>query len=78
MSKTRNCKPEIEDHHILAKSRKGKRLNNIKKVPSNFHSAYHTVFENLTPDEAFQYLQEIWFDPHTKFVSPAIWLANSY
>jgi len=78
MSKTRDSKPEIEEHHITPKSRRGKRINNIKKVPSNFHSAYHTVFENLTPDEAVQYLKEVWFNPHSPFVSPANWLAGSY
>ena len=64
----------IEDHHILPRSRGGDySKHNIKKLEQSYHRAYHKLFENLTPDEIHQYLNEVYFNAYV-FVSPAQWL----
>ena len=64
-----------EEHHITPKSRGGQDGKNIKIVPSDFHCAYHKLFENMTPSEVQRYLAEVWFTYKT-FVSPKDWLDN--
>lgn len=64
----------IEDHHIIPRSRGGETSKyNIKQLEQSYHRAYHKLFENLTPDEIHQYLNEIFFNPCV-FMSPAQWL----
>lgn len=48
-----------EMHHITPQSRYGSdKDNNTCKIPSNFHDCWHTVFENLTPEEQVEFVQE--------------------
>lgn len=62
-----------EDHHILPRSRGGQNNGNIKRVRRDYHQAYHHLFENLTPSEIHQYLDEVWFKTKD-FITPAKWL----
>lgn len=65
----------LTDHHIIPSSRGGRTdKTNIKRVPDGFHNAFHQVFENLTPAEIYDYLEEVWFNPRHSFISPAKWL----
>lgn len=66
---------EYGDHHIIPSSRGGKTdRHNIKRVPTTHHRAYHTLFENLTPAEIYDYLEEVWLNPKCSFIMPAKWL----
>ena len=58
-------------HHIVPRSRNG---IVTKLVPPDYHSAYHKLFENLTPSEIQQYLNQIWFNKETQFKRPLEWL----
>ncbi len=63
----------LTKHHILSRSRGGEDINNILFVSIDYHSAYHKLFENLTPDEVILYLNEVWFTKG-KFTRPLNWL----
>jgi hypothetical protein len=65
----------FQRHHITPKSRGGEGGKNIKIVPGRFHFAYHTLFENMTPDEVSRYLHEVWFT-YKHFISPLDWLRS--
>jgi len=67
--------PQKNRHHITPKSRGGgnEKLN-LKRTPFNYHTAYHTLFDNLTPDEVIEYLKEVWFTPSKAFIRPHDWL----
>jgi hypothetical protein len=62
-----------QNHHITPRSRGGELGKNLKKVPANYHQAYHLLFLNMTPDEVQRYLHEVWFT-YKHFVSPIEWL----
>jgi len=67
--------PQKNDHHILPKSRGGEKNKlNLKRTPFNYHTAYHVLFDNLTPEEIIRYLQEVWFTPNKSFIKPFDWL----
>lgn len=75
MGNLRQNPNEMTDHHIICSSRGGlSDKRNIKRVPDGFHNAFHQVFENLTPAEIYDYLDEVWFNPKQSFISPALWL----
>jgi len=60
-------------HHILCTSKGGTNtLENIKKLPSNIHEAYHHVFGNLTPREIIDYLNEELFT-NSRYISVDKW-----
>jgi hypothetical protein len=65
-------KVRLQEHHILPRSRGGKIT---KTVPSDYHEAYHKLFENLTPAEILQYLKQVWFNSG-EFIRPLEWLRN--
>jgi len=45
-------------HHKLAKKRGGKNdQNNLVTLPHDFHSAYHSLFGILTPEEAIAFIK---------------------
>jgi len=68
----RFCK--LQDHHIVPRSRNGDSTEqNLKRVEGSYHRAYHHLFENLTPEEIHQYLNEVWFTNET-FINSAQWL----
>ncbi|MFH1522664.1 MAG: hypothetical protein ABIE43_02480 [Patescibacteria group bacterium] len=46
-------------HHIIPKSRGGKSNGNTVRIPRKFHSDWHAVFGNLTPDEAIELIEII-------------------
>ena len=57
-------KRRYDHHHIIPRSRnkkKAKDPHNIVKVKRDRHSAYHFLFDNLTPDEIIKMLvNEFW------------------
>ena len=60
-------------HHILPKSRGGtRRSDNISFVNVKSHSTYHSLFENLSPDEIVNYLIDYFWNGQTKWVFEAI------
>ena len=63
---------ENNRHHKKPRSRGGKRYvnghHNIVKVSVVKHRAWHTLFENLTPQEICAIINQIWLDPDHKFV----------
>lgn len=52
----RKHKAPLRKHHITPRSRlpngMDKDWNNIVLIPGDFHSAWHFIMGNLTPDEA--------------------------
>lgn len=42
-------------HHVIPKSRGGQNGDNLVEVDRRIHSAWHRVFSNATPHEAFVY-----------------------
>lgn len=65
----------LTDHHMQPRSRGGSdEPGNIKRVPDKTHNAFHQVFENLTQEEAHQYLDEIWYNPRGRFRNAKEWL----
>lgn len=57
-------KKKIQRHHVIPRSR----YNNKKvvRVPSNFHSAWHIVFENLYGMELLIFVYELSKQMETK------------
>lgn len=69
--------PKTNDHHIIPSSRGGEDdKKNIKHTPFNYHTAYHILFENMTPGEIYDYLGDVWFTPGKQFVKPREWLSQ--
>jgi hypothetical protein len=64
---------ELTTHHIIPLSRRKKfQTTKIKKVPRLLHSAWHLLFQNLTPDEVKELIKkktkdEIANSPEKKF-----------
>jgi 5-methylcytosine-specific restriction endonuclease McrA len=71
MSKHKN-KNELKrksKHHIIPKSRGGKRnLENIVTLIVRDHRAYHALFENKTPPEIIDYLVNKYWNGNAKYV----------
>ncbi len=52
-------KYELTKHHIIPSSRGGtSKLENICYVPRERHEKYHALFENKTPEEIIEYLND--------------------
>lgn len=53
-------------HHCIPRSRTGKRKihGNRIMLPGRFHKSWHTVFENLTPNEAKDFIEEVMQQGH--------------
>lgn len=65
----------LTDHHIMPRSRggtRGRKDENIKRVPSSYHEAYHKLFYNMTPREIMVYLEKMWFT-NCEFIAPQRW-----
>ena len=59
----RNGINQITKHHILPRSRGGNgNGENILKITRRFHEAWHIVFGNMTPEEAIQFIEIIFFE----------------
>ena len=65
----------LQGHHVPSKSRGGTKT---KPVPADYHQAYHKLFENLTPGEIQQYLNQVWFDTESEFERPLEWLHKNH
>ena len=62
----------ISKHHVVPKSRKDKfkefhirnkdQVNNIAIVELELHQKYHSLFENMTPDEILVYLNKTFWN----------------
>ncbi len=44
-------------HHILSSARGGRKRGNLVTIPVTFHRAYHTLFQDLTLEEAHRFLE---------------------
>lgn len=49
-------KKDTSIHHIKPTSRGGVDKNNCVGIPKSIHEAWHTIFENMTNDEAHQFI----------------------
>lgn len=47
----------MDRHHIIPKSRDGEAGRNLLLIPRFFHETYHSIFGNLTPNEAIYFLE---------------------
>ena len=62
VSKHRKNRPgQKTRHHIRPKSRKSKN-SNIAWIPRVYHEAYHTMFQNMTPDEIIRHLIDYYWN----------------
>jgi hypothetical protein len=63
-------KPEkMNNHHRRPRSRGGLTINpNISNVSQVKHRAWHTLFENMTPEEIAEEINRVWIDPNYHFV----------
>jgi hypothetical protein len=60
---------DFEKHHRLPRSRGGgNNPENLSRVRSKYHRAYHLLFGNMTPREMAMYLNAIWIDSNVQFV----------
>jgi len=56
-------------HHRKPRSLKGSNEpRNISLVPREHHCAWHTLFQNMTPDEICKLINSVWLDPDYYFV----------
>jgi hypothetical protein len=56
-------------HHRKCRSLGGSdHKRNISLVPPAQHRAWHTLFENMTPEMIAFTINEIWLDPDYEFV----------
>ncbi len=47
-------------HHIIPISRRNRKRNKrMVALPVNFHEAWHTVFQDLTPEEVLIYILKL-------------------
>ncbi len=73
IEKTRLLGKNINRHHIVCKSRKGKdTVENIAYVDMFKHRKYHDLFSNKTPDEIINYLIDYFWNGQDKWVFEAI------
>jgi hypothetical protein len=56
----------ITEHHVLPQSRGGNKKDNIKKIPESFHSAWHTMFGNMTISETIKFIRIVMEDTGLK------------
>jgi hypothetical protein len=56
-------------HHRKPRSRGGSDgCWNISNVKSKEHKACHTMFANMMPHDIASKINEVWLDPHYKFI----------
>lgn len=56
-------------HHRKPRSLGGTRQKgNMSKVSSSKHEAWHTLFQNYTPEKIAQIINDVWLDPDFKLV----------
>ena len=61
------------EHHIVLSSRKGgDGKNNISILRCKKHRAYHTIFENMKPDEIIKFLVAKCWNNQWEWVAKAI------
>ena len=59
-------------HHIIPRSRGGDNsLENISRVHTKKHQAYHTMFDNRTPDEIVENLVRRYWNGNWDYVLEA-------
>lgn len=59
-------------HHIIPRSRMGSDNDqNIMMVRGDLHEKYHTLFENMLPDEIIKYLVEVFWKHQWHWVDVA-------
>jgi len=47
----------MSKHHIIPKIRGGNSNGNLIKIPIGFHQGWHSLFGELTPDEAIEFIR---------------------
>jgi hypothetical protein len=56
-------------HHRRPRSKGGSDApENISKVSSKEHRAWHIMFNNMSPTQIAQKINDVWLDPRFKFV----------
>ena len=56
-------------HHRKCRSNGGKTIKeNLSDVSQVKHRAWHTLFENMTPEEIAEEINRVWIDPNYHFV----------
>lgn len=69
----RNGVNEITAHHIVPKSRGGVDGSfNLAPVKRSLHEAYHTLFNNSTPDEVIAHLVKEYWNGQWEWVEKAL------
>ena len=52
---------QLTKHHIIPRSRIGKKTSNTVLIPRQNHQWYHNLFSNMVPEEIMEYLNhEFW------------------
>ena len=69
--KEENVKGMTNNHHVLAKSRGGKNLNNLVEWDILFHRKWHELFDTLTVSEIHEFI-EIVTQPGTCWTSHSL------
>jgi len=63
----KNGKNDPSRHHVIPQSRGGgNEYENIKIIPKRFHNLWHDFFGNLTPEEAIQFIKEVFLNENRK------------
>lgn len=58
------CTRGTNRHHRKPKAKGGKSTDkNIKKVSANCHKAWHTMFQDMLPEEICEKINAVWLDP---------------
>ena len=56
------CESKCESptvHHIIPRKRGGTDKENTVIIPKKLHNKWHTLFKEMTPDEAKQFIDEL-------------------
>jgi hypothetical protein len=55
----KNRRGQNDRHHVIPRARGGGHGHNVVILPRTFHSALHTIFQDLKPEEYAAFLEEV-------------------
>lgn len=62
------------EHHRRPRSLGGKtEPRNLSKVSCKKHVSWHTLFQNMTPEEIAKTINETWLDPDYRMVAHRVY-----